>query len=146
MQKVQRQISQLIFTNYVLIFISLTPIFFDIFLAIMFHYILLLIGVIYALIIFSPLKELYQDTLAKRKIRGVLLYDLQKAIELVEYEMDNLFDILSYSKTETDVHSFNATNEGKVMSYNMSTVKGYKNRLGQYQNIHKELVKLKDIN
>jgi hypothetical protein len=146
MNTIKRAIITALLKNILLITVSLLPTVFALFLGYKALWIFYIIAVIYTAIIFAPIKELILDTNVKFKILNNLSYDISQCEQLIYNQIIEIKDILNYSKSETDVHALNATNEGKVLSYNMSTENGYRARLGHYLYLKDLINKQKDIN
>ena len=98
--------------------------------------VLLVLIVVFTIFIYMSLvKDNLVVLQTLKKIRQLYYRDLDACTELLHTEISFLKDITGATSTEMDIHSFNATNEGKVMEIARSNTKGYQNLLGMYEHL-----------
>ena len=113
------------------LFIALTFTVFSIFVSL----ILLFLVVGYAAILYP----VFKTHLATLKLYDMILIytesDPKKALELLNSEIDDLNSVLNVQKTEMDIHSLNATNEGKAMRASRANEAGLRRKLGLFKRL-----------
>ena len=80
-----------------------------------FSFALVFLGIIYYGLVYLALSTRRETANAMKNIRRYLSVDVDKALSLLESEVRFLNDTVNAPKSEMDIHSVNATNEGKAM-------------------------------
>ncbi len=98
----------------------------------MFSFALVFIGIIYLVLVYLSLGARRETSNSMKSIRRYLAVDIDKSLELLKSEVRFLNDTLNAPKTEMDIHSLNATNEGKAMRASRRNAIALAKRLGKF--------------